>query len=78
MSPICTKPVLCRDFYMWSLIYMYYFVEYSLCVLQTGENQKSILYFCLKLWNFKNSENLKAINIEKMALTEKEPYFKMI
>ena len=42
-------------------------------VLQFGENQKLILFFYLKLWNFENSET----NDEKMAVKEKEPYFKI-
>ena len=29
-------------------------------VLQIGENQKSILLFYPKLWNFENSENIKS------------------
>ena len=36
----------------------------SLCrsqsVLQIAENQKSILFFYLKLWNFEHSENIKS------------------
>ena len=49
-------------------------------VLQIGENQKSILFFYPKLWNFENSEtsNLEAHNNEKMAVQEKEPYFNII
>ena len=49
-------------------------------VLQFGENQKFILFFYLKLWNFENSKtsNLKAHNNEKMAVKEKEPYFNII
>ena len=29
-------------------------------VLQIGENQRSVLFFCLKLWNFENSGNIKS------------------
>ena len=29
-------------------------------LLQISENQKSILFFCAKLWNFENSENIKS------------------
>ena len=29
-------------------------------VLQFGENQKSILFFYPKLWNFENRENIKS------------------
>ena len=49
-------------------------------MLQFGENQKSILIFSPKLWNFENSENIKSEshNNEKMAVTEKEPYFNII
>ena len=49
-------------------------------MLQSGENQKSILFFYLKLWNFENSENinLEAHNNEKMAVKEIEPYFNII
>ena len=49
-------------------------------VLQIGENQKSILFFFPKLWNFENSEtsNLKAHNDEKMEVKGKEAYFNII
>ena len=29
-------------------------------LLQIGENQKSILFFYPKLWNFENGENIKS------------------
>ena len=43
-------------------------------VLQFGENQKSILFFYPKLWNFENSENnqiLKPIIMRKWPLKKK-------
>ena len=53
LGTICMKPVLCRDFYIWSLIY--HFVR-AQSVLQIGENQKSVLFFYPKLWNFEYSK----------------------
>ena len=29
-------------------------------LLQIGENQKSVLFFYPKLWNFENGENIKS------------------
>ena len=49
-----------------SLMSRYLHVEFNIpicrvqSVLQIGENQKSILFFYLKLWNFENSENIKS------------------
>ena len=42
-------------------------------LLQFGENQKSILFFYPKLWNFENSKtsNLKVHTKEKMTVKEK-------
>ena len=42
-------------------------------VLQIGENQKSILFFYPKLWNFKTVKilNPKEHNSEKMPIKEK-------
>ena len=62
------KPVLCRDFYIWSLIY--HFVR-AQSVLQIGENQKSVLFFYPKLWNFEYSKNIKSIIIRKWPLKKK-------
>ena len=49
-----------------SLMSRFVHVEFNiaLCrvqfVLQIGENQKSILFFYPKLWNFENSRNIKS------------------
>ena len=69
-----------------SLMLQFSHVEFNipLCrvqsVLQIGENQKSVLFFYPKLWNFETvkTSNLKAHDNEKMAGKEKEPYFNII
>ena len=45
LRPICMKPVLCHDSYMWSLIYHFVRVQ---SVLQIGE----ILFFLSKVMEF--------------------------
>ena len=75
MQPICTKPVLCLNFYMWSLIYQ--LVEYSLCyeLVKT----RSQYYFSIESSSIESygilktvkTSNPKAHNIEKMALKKR-------
>ena len=49
-----------------SLMSQFLHVEFNglLCTLQSAlqidENEKSILFFYLKLWNFQNGENIKS------------------
>ena len=71
------KPVLCRDFYMWSLIY--HFVEYSLCYKLV--KTRSQYYFSIQSYvilKTTKTSNLKAHNNEKMDVEENKPYFKII
>ena len=77
MLPICTKPVLCRDFYIWSL--KYDFVEHCLCykLVKTKSQYYFSIQSCGILKTVKTS-NLKAHNYEIMAVKEKEPYFNVI
>ena len=71
------KPVLCHNFYMWSLIYN--FVEYSLCYKLV--KTRSQYYFSIQSYGILKTakiSNPKVPNDEKMAVKEKEPYFNII
>ena len=71
------KPVLCRDFYMWSLIN--HFVEHSMCY--TLVKTRSQYYFSIQSYGIlktAKTSNLKAHNDEKMTVKEKEPCFNII
>ena len=72
MLPIFTKPVFCRDFYMWNLVN--HFVEYSLCYKLV--KTRSHYYFSIQRYGILKTvktSNDKAHNDEKMAVKEKEP-----
>ena len=66
------------------MTYLHQTSDIPLCraqsVLQICENQKSILFFYPKLWNFENSENIKSykhdklIRMRKMAVKEKKKH----
>ena len=71
------KPVLCSNFYMWSLIY--YFVEYCLCYKSV--KTRSQYHFSIQSYGILKTvktSNLKAHNNEKVFIKEKELYFNII
>ena len=71
------KPVLRRNFYMWSLIY--HSVEHSFCYKLV--KTRSQYYFSIQSYGILitvKTSNLKAHNNEKMSVQEKVPYFNII
>ena len=77
MIQICTKPVLCRHFYMWSLIY--HFIAHSLYYkLVKTRRQYYVSIQSYGILKTVKTSNLKSHNIEKMAVKEKELYFNII
>ena len=77
MRPICKKSVVCRNFFIRSLIN--HIIPYSQC-FQIIKLEAGIIFCYPKLWNILNSANNKAKNTcnKKKVFKEEEAYFNII